>query len=245
MSISKPDFPKAPEYAALAKQTADSGRYNVVTPTGTSTWTIPAFGIATNTQALSGPQQTIFNQRQGIEQSGLDAASPILRSPIIDQSKLVEAPVRPGMTAQNAIMARLQPELQRQRDAIHTQLTNWGLTPGSEAYQQGMRQQSERENDLLTQAVLQGIGLDTQARQQGINEQQQFINTPLSALNAMRSGKQVASPGLGQPIDYLSAANNQYQAAVDAYGLGAGKNQQTWQSIADILATHLPLRLSP
>lgn len=235
MSISKPDTPNAPDYPALAKQTADSAKYNTVTPYGSSTWTIPASGLATNTQTLTGPQQTILNQRQGIEGNALTNASPTLVNPVIDQSKLVAAPVNPGMTAQNAIMSRLSPELERQRSGLHTQLANWGLMPGSEAYQQGMRSQSERENDLLTQAALQGIGLDTQARQQGINEQQQFINTPLNVLNALRSGGQVASPGFGTPTNYLDAANNQYNAQMGQYNAQSGQFKDWTSALLGLL----------
>jgi hypothetical protein len=235
--MNTPKTPSAPDFTQLARESANSGRYNVVTPTGSSTWTAPTSGIATNTQALTPAQQQIFSQRQGIETAALANASPLISNPTINQALLPRAPVNPGATGQQAIMARLQPELQRQRDALHTQLANWGLNPTSEAYKDMMRQQSERENDLLTQATLQGISLDNAARQNAIAEQQTFLGTPINALNAFRTGQQVAV-GSGGGTDYVNAAAQQYNAAMDRYRSRAGQYND-WTSAAMQLAPYL------
>ena len=93
-----------------------------------------------------------------------------------DMSNLAQMPVNAGTTGQEAIMARLQPELAQQRAAKETQLRNQGLVAGGEAYDNDMRNLGNQENDARTQAVLQGIGLDTAARAQGFGELQQQAN---------------------------------------------------------------------
>lgn len=228
-----PDQPNQPDFTQLAQQTANSNRYNIATPTGNTTWNVP--GVPTATQTLAPVPQQILNQRQGIETSALSAASPLLSNPTINQSLLPKAPINAGMTAQSAVMSRLQPELERQRNALQNQLVNWGLRPGSELYDQQMAEQSRRENDLLTQAALQGINLDTAARQNAIAEQQAFLQTPVNTLNAFRTGQQMPSPGMGGGTDYLSAANKQYLSELDRYNAAVGNRQNWLQSIAGII----------
>ncbi len=215
--MGKPSTAAAPNFTAAAQQTANSDKFNTVTPYGSSLWNIPASGTATNVQTLSPPQQQILNQKQGLQTTALGNSAPLLSNPTINQSQLAAAPVNAGMTGQNAIMARLQPQIQQQRDQLHTQLVNWGLQPGSQAYDQAFKQQGQRENDLLNQAAYTGIGLDQQARAQGINEQQQFINTPINAINATASGGQIPNAGLGAGTNYLGAAQQQYAAANQGY----------------------------
>jgi hypothetical protein len=50
------------------------------------------------------------------------------------------------------------------------------LVSGGEAYRNEMTDQGQRQNDLLSQAALQGISLDTAARAQGFGELQQQAN---------------------------------------------------------------------
>ena len=88
----------------------------------------------------------------------------------LDVSGLPQTPINAGTTAQQAIMGRLQPQLERQRAQLQTQLVNQGIPPGSEAYRAAMTEQGQRENDLLSQAALQGINLDQAARQQAFGE---------------------------------------------------------------------------
>lgn len=88
----------------------------------------------------------------------------------LDESGVARAPVNAGTTAQQALMARINPELSRRRVSMETQLRNQGLVPGGEAYDNAMRLLGETENDALTQAGLHGIGLDMAANAQGFNQ---------------------------------------------------------------------------
>jgi hypothetical protein len=69
-------------------------------------------------------------------------------------------------TGYDAIMSRLNPELDRGRAAFDTQMANQGITAGSEAYNNAYRNQSQGENDARIQAGLQGIGIGQQQQNQ-------------------------------------------------------------------------------
>jgi len=88
----------------------------------------------------------------------------------LDLSGVAKMPVNAGMTGQQAILSRLQPQIQQEQAATAQQLANQGITPGSEAYNNAMRTQGQQANDLYTQAALQGINLDTAANQQGYGQ---------------------------------------------------------------------------
>lgn len=198
-----------PDPIKLANSAATANRVNSVTPTGSGTWTPGKNGgPATYTERLNTNSQNIFNQQQRNQNaqgqvlgSALGHSKGELSDPTLDFSKIPGMTVNPGMTGQNAIMSRLAPQIEREKAALHTQLTNWGLQPGSEAYNEAMARQGEQENDLLSRAAIGGINLDTQAHQQGVSDQQAAINTPLNAISTLNGmagrGEAPYSPGSG------------------------------------------------
>ena len=88
----------------------------------------------------------------------------------LDLSNVAKMPVNAGMTGQQAIMSRLDPQIQRMDERARQRLANQGLTYGGEAYNRAMSDVNQSNNDLLSQAALQGIGLDMSANQQGYNQ---------------------------------------------------------------------------
>ena len=126
----------------------------------------------------------------------------------LDTSNLAAMPVNAGMTAQQAIMSRLDPQLQRQRAQLETQLANQGLVRGGEAYGAAITEQQQQENDLRTQAALQGLNLDMAARQQGLGEAQ--------ALGGFANQAALAGFGAGQQATAAqnAAAQQNFQNAL-------------------------------
>lgn len=143
-------------------------------------------------------------------------------------------PINAGMTAQNALMSRLGPQLDRRRQALHTQLLNEGHVRGNEGYSNAMQDYGQTENDMLLQAGREGLGLDMAANQQGFNQALQggqFANTaqqqamaqalqlrtqPLNEITALMSGSQIQNPQFqgytGAPVapaNYAGAAGQQ------------------------------------
>jgi len=132
-----------------------------------------------------------------------------------DMSGVARMPVNAGMTGQQAIMNRLQPQLAQQSAATAQQLANQGITPGSEAYNNAMREQQQGQNDLLSQAALQGIGLDMSANQQGYGQamgQAGMYNAALGqgfgqAAQAQQMGNQAIGQNFGQGVTAQQMGN--------------------------------------
>ena len=115
-----------------------------------------------------------FQPTGGPLQTSLAAPGAVQSS--YDMSGLARMPVNAGTTGQEAIMARLQPQMDQARSAKETQLRNQGLVAGGEAYDNDMRNLGYQENDARSQAALQGLNLDMGARSQGFGELQQGAN---------------------------------------------------------------------
>ena len=170
-----------------------------------------------------GPQQGQFGYAQQFVQG------PELQRQI-DVSNIAQGPINAGTTAQQAILSRLSPQLQGERQALQTQLINQGLRPGGEAYNAAMSAQMQKENDLLLQAAAQGISLDQAARQQQFAEQQSramFANQ--AALSGFGAGMEQAglyNTGLGQNLSQslaTQAAQNAAQQQAFQQRLQAGE----------------------
>ena len=125
----------------------------------------------------------------------------------VDLSDVAKMPVNAGMTGQQAIMSRLEPQLERRAAALRQNLANQGNTLGSEAYKNAMLDEAQAQNDLLSQAALQGIGLDISANQQGYGQ----------ALGRAGLYNQAMGQGYGQGIGAQQLAN---QAIGQNYGQG-------------------------
>jgi len=232
------DQPPTPDYkgAAQAQGAAniDAARAsamlsnpNMVTPYGNQQVSYNG-DIPTITQTLTPTgQQTVDQQQEaglGLAQTANQQTGRIqglLNSPFmfgespqrsLDLSGVAKAPINAGTTAQEAILSRLNPNLQRNRTSLETQLINQGLRPGGEAYNNAIELLGQQENDARQQAALAGVNADMSANQQGFNQALQggqFGNTaiqqalaqaltsrdvPINEISALLSGSQVQNP---------------------------------------------------
>jgi len=163
----------------------------------------------------------------GLAQGGV--AAPRLQGSI-DTSGVAAMPVSAGTTGYDALMSRLQPQLDRQTAGLQTQLTNQGLRPGDEAWDNAMKDLGYQQSDQRTQAALQGVNLDLAANQQGFNQAQaqgDFANQ--AALSGFGAGLQNAQLGnsaiaqnFGQGIS-AQQAQNAAQAQQFAQNVGTGQ----------------------
>jgi hypothetical protein len=168
----------------------------------------------------------------------------------LDLSGIAKMPINAGMTAQQAIMSRLGPQIEAQRASAIQNLRNQGVTEGSEAWNNAIRGQQQGENDLLTQAGLQGLNLDMSANQQGYGQQlssaglynsalgQNFsqglqANASQNAAIGQNYGQGVtsqnqANAAIGQNFGQGVTAQNQANAAIGQnYGQGVTSQQLT------------------
>lgn len=153
----------------------------------------------------------------------------------LNTSNVAAMPVNAGMTGQQAIMSRLAPQLEQSDAAMRQRLANQGLVAGGEAYQNAMISQNQQKNDLLTQAALQGIGLDTAANAQGFNQalqSGQFGNQAMMQnFGQGVTAQQLQNAGIGQNFAQGQAANAAGNQAV-GQNFGQGLAAQQAQNAA-------------
>ena len=189
-------------------------------------------------QATGGVQGVNLQQNVGnigkIDQN-LNASN-YLANNQLNLGNVAQMPVNAGTTGQEAIMSRLAPQLERQQKTTAQNLANQGLVPGGEAYTNAMRDQSIQQNDLLTQAALQGIGLDTAANQQGFNQalaSGQYGNTGTqqnfgNALAAQQAQNAAQGQGFNQQLQSGQFGN---QAQLASFGANLQNQQAQNQAI--------------
>lgn len=143
----------------------------------------------------------------------------------LDLSGIAKMPINAGMTAQQAIMSRLGPQLEAQRAATFQSLRNQGVTEGSEAWNNAIRSQQQGETDLLTQAQKEGLSLDMAANQQGYGQQLSSAGLYNQALGQNFSqglqANQASNQAIGQNFGQgMNAQQLQNQAIGQNFGQG-------------------------
>ena len=109
--------------------------------------------------------------------------------------------------------------IDQQRKGLQAQLANQGITLGSEAYDNALRVQNEGENDLRSQAALNGISVGQNAQNQQLQLKTALQNQPLNMLNAVRTGSQVTNPS------FATVPQQQTTAGPDLLGAAQSQNQ--------------------
>ena len=210
-----PSAPAAPDYTSAARETAAgnlqaaqtataANRVNQVTPygnlnyaeTGRDSQGNPTWTATTSLSDVG--QQLLNNQNQASLGLGgtINAALGQVQNTMGQafNPNLPSTGMNPGQSYQDAYMARLAPQLEQSRESTQAQLANQGVVPGTQAYENAMRQQAMKENDLLLGATTQGFGVGQQANQNAFNQEMTKYNMPLNTLSALRSGSQVQNP---------------------------------------------------
>lgn len=239
----KSDPPPPPDYAAQAQATAagnleaaryqtQANRVNQYTPYGSLEYTQDPTNPDrwTQTQTLTPTAQATLDKQLQLSDLYADTASTgfgrvqeLLSNPQLDMSQLPDRAIDVGQTAQQAIMSRLQPQLEQSEEQLRARLANQGIGLGSTAYGREQNMAGQRRNDLELQAALQGINLDQANRASALQEQAYVQDRPLNLINALRTGAQVQSPqfqnfaqqGMTQGADLMGASSQQYGNLLD------------------------------
>ena len=118
-------------------------------------------------------------------------------------------------------------------------LQNYGMFQGAGAQNFGQQQAAGSQN--FNQGM-QASEYNNRLRQQQIAEQAMQRGMPLNELNALLTGQQVgmpSMPGFSQSqragsVDYSGAANNQYNASLDAYNARQAGTQGIFSGLGSI-----------
>ena len=265
-----PSAPAAPDYTAAAQQTAQgnleaaraataANRVNQVTPYGNLNYTqsgTDPYGNPTwtATTSLSDVGQQLLNNQN---QTSLGLGSAINAQlgqvqNVMGQGFNPDLPstgMNPGQSYQDAYMQRLAPQLAQSRESTTAALANQGIAPGTQAYENAMRQQAIKENDLLLGATTQGFGVGQQANQQAYNQALTNYNLPLNTLSALRTGAQVQNPSFVNSAqqattagaDLLGAAQMGYNAQMGDFNAKQAAQANFNQGLMGLGAAGIPL----
>lgn len=261
-----PKAPAAPDPAATAAAQAATNKetaywnammnnMNQITPYGNLTYTQSGDGkydpnkppqftstitLSPESQKLLDTQMRSENALAALGEQQLGRISNAVSTPFsfagLGDAPTAESIAQQAARGEEALMARMNPQFQRDEEAMRTRLINQGIGQGSEAYNREMEAFNQAKNDARMQAVLQGANyggaLQEQAlqrRQQGINEYTTQRNAPLNEYTAMTSGAQVQNPqfqsanmGGAAPVDYAGLVNQNYQNQMAQYNAQVG-----------------------
>ena len=229
--------PPAPDYTGAAQTqgaanvqssiaSALMNRGTQTTPYGTKTWTpegmvdvpsigtLPAFSLPNYSSNISlTPQgQRIFNTQMSQSEQMAALGNQSLAQTQSSLGKPLDIQGVRGLQdkAYGAMTSRLDPQWAQAGTSRETQLTNQGLRPGGEAYDNAMRVFNQGKNDAYQQANLAALNYGPQLLQQEAALRQM----PLNELNALRTGAQVGLPQFqGAQAPNATAGNFQNAAA--------------------------------
>lgn len=251
--MGKGSAPKAPDYTRSAMVTAQgnldaarsaaaANRVSQYTPYGNLTYSHVDGGGPDDWQSkidLSSTGQQLLDQSNqtslglgNLQNSALGRVTNAYSQPF-DLSSVGDVQKQ----AEGAITSRLNPMWDQREKGLENQLLNQGITQGSEAYSNSMRDFNSGRNDAYQQAVLAGINTmpQTQAMATALR------NQPLNELNAIRSGSQVNNPTFSsatpqqqttQGADLTSAQQAQYGGNLNAYNANTSQQNSTMSTVA-------------
>lgn len=259
----KGDAPAPPDYVGAANATAagnldaarvaaKANRVNQYTPYGNLMYSHagddPDAGWSA-TQTLAPAQQELLDSTNklnsglmGTANAGLGYANSVLSKPGVDMSSLPQVGINPGQSYQDAMMARLRPQIDRENAQSDAQLANQGIMQGSEAYNNAKTLLGQQHNDLLNNATIQGFNTGLAANQSGFQQAAYNQMQPINVINALRTGSQVQNPSF-VPVpqqattagpDLLGAAQSTYNAQLGASNASNAAGASTMQGIVGL-----------
>jgi hypothetical protein len=219
--ISGPETVATPDYTGAANATAANNlnaartataanRVNQITPYGNVNYQ------QTGTDQYGNPTWTATQSLDPALQGAVDKSKAAVSNYDFSQFNPTNLPsvgINPGETYSDAIMRRLQPQMQHQSEMSDQQLANQGIMPGSEAYNNAKRLLQQGQNDQLTSAITGGMDVGLRANANQYGQDLNTYNTNLSAPMTYASNvKALANP------NYVSPTNQATTAGADITG---------------------------
>jgi hypothetical protein len=189
-------------------------------------------------QALDPTQQGLYDKYNQIYGGGLDTAGNLLgqlQGTLGNAAPQYDDAFRQDTLAK--MLQRQQPQLDKDRQALETQLANQGISLGSQAYNDAIGNYNQRLNDLNLAADL-GAGNEARAqyatllggRSQGINEL-----TGLLGLGQVQGLNPVQTPQTGiAGTDVAGITNNAYAQQLANYNAGQNRSAGLMGSLAGL-----------
>lgn len=166
--------------------------------------------VPTITQTFSPDQQKIFDTgnkaKIGLSELALQGTG-IAKDVLGNRLDFSQLPARPGSATDtrtkviDAMMARVNEDVDRQQGLKNSELLAAGIAPGSKAYQDAMALSERARTDARNQAFLasgqemtRDFQTDSNRRRDALAEMLTERQTPLNEISALQSGSQVSNP---------------------------------------------------
>jgi Chaperone of endosialidase len=188
---------------------------------------IPGTGVYVNTPKWTATQ-TLSEAQQKIKGLG-DQTSINMGTIGRDQSSKIGALLNTNFNqdgsldrdrVEKALNDRMNPQLQKQRTALHDSLINRGMREGTQAYNDAIDGASRQENDARLAVIAQGGN----EQNQSIQRAKVIRSTPIDEINALMSGSQVAQPNFTNTpnvgvagVDYQGGVQNRDNMLMQQY----------------------------
>lgn len=258
---------------ATAVANARLGAVDQVTPygtlnysqTGTTKFTDPNTGAVYDIPSFSVEQQLSDNQQQILDNTeqaqitssalageGAERLRSHLASDFSAPSTYRTDWSEDRQRVEDALMSRLNPQLERDKETLRTSLVNQGIREGSEAFDRAMNRANEQSNDARMQAILAGgeeqsrlAGLD--AARTGFEAQMAFANRnqPINEMGALLGTGQVTQPSFITPNMPNIPTTDRAGLEMDAYRQRLGAWQQKQAMMGGLLGTGATLLGAP
>lgn len=194
---------------------AQNGTYSFTDPSTGQSYTLPKMS---QTTTLSPEQQALYSTGVQTQQNLANTAKSqsqrldsLLSEPFSLNNDAVEGRLN------DLASKRLDPQLQRTREAEIARLANQGIKIGSTAYDRAMELVNQSENDARNQLLLTG-------RNQAVQEALLQRNQPLNEIIGLASGTQVQTPQYASTpqtglagTDVAGITQNAYNQQMQAY----------------------------
>jgi hypothetical protein len=257
--------PAAPNYTALAEQTAAANRPTQNTALGTSAWSKDASGNPVQTQTLNPADQARLDQQRQIQSGLLGQAQNSMANPLDTSGMTAMNPnqLDPGFGAVQQVkddyLKLMQPQQDQQHSQLAAMLKERGIPMNSAAWANAMRAQGDSDarrgweaTDKATSAYNdifnRGLAGNTQAnasRNQQMREATALRQMPMDEYQQYGGNVtgQLPMPGFQPGPNYGAAGEAQYQAAVAAANAKNASNP--WNSVMKLGGTLLGSMAGP
>lgn len=227
-----PTPPPAPDYAGAAQKETQSKQTSQYTPYGSQVYSPdPSAPSGYRSDITLTPQaQNALDSQQALS-SGIGKIAQDYLPQVQQQYSNpmgLNSVQDVSDKAYGAMTSRLDPQWDARATQNETKLTNQGLRPGGEAYDNAMRDFNNSRNDAYQQANLASIQTMPQTYQLAAQEYQQ----PLNILNAIRSGAQVQNPqfGTNPGTNFTGATQAQGSYTQGLYNADVARNNANTQA---------------
>lgn len=197
-----------------------SGSYDWTDPYTNKTYNIPKF---TATTSLSENGQKIYDTNQATQGNLADMGkdqSAFLKDYLGENREMIQPDEAMRQRYEDALMERMQPRQEADRQAMETRLANQGIGAGSRAYSATQSDFNSGVNDARLGAILSAG--DEQARDFSVRSAAR--SQPINEIMALLSGSQVNQPNfqMNRPsqiatTDNAGLINNKYSQDMQGY----------------------------